>query len=73
MLRWLSLPILFLAFWSFAAKWAVAQADSAASVSGDGNWMTCYVLVLLGIGLGMLPVCHPAKRKVWEKEEIKLG
>ena len=55
--------------WSLTSQLALAQHDDGSASSGGGSWVTLYVLVILGIALGLLPVCHPAKRKSLDDDE----
>ena len=55
--------------WLIASSpvWAAAAPKQEAPASG-GSWVEAYAVVLLGITLGMLALCHSSRRR----ENIKI-
>jgi len=47
---------------------STVQAQSAGG-GEKGDWVLCYVLVVLAIFLGMLVVCRPSKRSLPKEDE----
>ncbi|MCH2128551.1 MAG: hypothetical protein MK179_05375 [Pirellulaceae bacterium] len=52
-------------FWIQLVAVSLAQemGEEADGESGQENWILPYALVVLGVGLGILVVCRPSKRK----------
>ncbi len=55
------------ACWLGSAAEAWAQGDGAGS--GASPWVMPYALVILGVGLGLLVVCKPSRRR--EKAKVE--
>ena len=66
MRNWIFQSALALCLWSLTFSNAVAQPRGSSSQSE--SWLLCYTLVILGIVLGLLPICRPIKWKTPDDE-----